>query len=445
MRTYDEILLPVETAARELDAKLLLGLFAAEAGFRCHIGPLDRMRVPGFPPSIYISKSVRFARPVQLMSGFGHLVVAYDEEGLVRLSDEIHGKRIEAAALRIPRLLLSWGGSNTRLWKAHPFYDGCPIVETGNPRIDLLRPEFRSLHDQRCAEIRSRYGDFVLLNTNFAMVNHFKPGGRRTKVGSKSYDREAFIDYREGLEKHKRQLFESFVSALPMIAERLHPFPLLIRPHPSENPEPWVRACQDIGNVTVVYEGSVVPWLLSAKCLLHNGCTSAVEASVLKTPALAFCPVVDDRYDNALPNDLSEKYSDAGALADRARQLLTLSPSERTASYKPLLGEHIASLDGPLACERIVSALMKLRSGNPPAPTLGDRLRSQAIYRWRLALRALSSSKKRYQDHKSRPDAFTPAAIKPHFASFAETLGRFQNVKCVELLPGIATFERVSQ
>jgi hypothetical protein len=88
---------------------------------------------------------------------------------------------------------------------------------------------------------------------------------------------------------------------------------------------------------------------------------------------------------------------------------------------------------------------MKLRSGNPPAPTLGDRLRSQAIYRWRLALRALSSSKKRYQDHKSRPDAFTPAAIKPHFASFAETLGRFQNVKCVELLPGIATFERVSQ
>ena len=34
-------------------------------------------------------------------------------------------------------------------------------------------------------------------------------------------------------------------------------------------------------------------------------------------------------YDNALPNDLSEKYSDAGALADRARQLLMSNSSQQ--------------------------------------------------------------------------------------------------------------------
>jgi surface carbohydrate biosynthesis protein len=81
---YNDILLPVETASRELDAKLLLGLFAAEAGFRCHIGMMRQLHAPGYPPSIYISKSVRFGKALQTVAAFGHTVVAWDEEGLVR-------------------------------------------------------------------------------------------------------------------------------------------------------------------------------------------------------------------------------------------------------------------------------------------------------------------------------------------------------------------------
>jgi hypothetical protein len=164
---------------------------------------------------------------------------------------------------------------------------------------------------------------------------------------------------------------------------------------------------------------------------------------VLKTPVLAFCPVVDDRYDNALPNDLSEKFVDADTLADRARELLMLKPRERLAGHKPLLGDHIASLDGPLACERIVSALVKFRNEELLPPSFGERLRSHIICRWRLALRALSENKRRYQDHKSKPEAFALAAITPHVASFTTALGRFENIKCTELSPGIVTFERV--
>ena len=200
MPTLNDILLPVETSNRELDAKLLLGLFAAEAGFRCHIGTMSRIQAPGFPPSIYISKSVRFAKAVTLMAEFGHAIVAWDEEGLARFNDDVHGARIEPEALRLPRLLLAWGRSNAELWRKHPFYDGRPIVESGNPRIDLLRKELRPLHRQKADELRARYGNFALLNTNFAMVNHFKPGARRTKIGAKSQDAEAFRDFRRGAE-----------------------------------------------------------------------------------------------------------------------------------------------------------------------------------------------------------------------------------------------------
>ena len=55
MQEFKDILLPVETSARELDAKLLLALFAAESGFRCHIGTMTRIQNPGFVNSIYVS------------------------------------------------------------------------------------------------------------------------------------------------------------------------------------------------------------------------------------------------------------------------------------------------------------------------------------------------------------------------------------------------------
>ena len=203
LRTYNDILLPVETTARELDAKLLLALFAAEAGFAAHIGTLGAIQSPGFPPSIYLSKSVRFTKSVRIMVGFGHAVVAWDEEGLVRFKDDKHGNRIEKGALQIPNLLLSWGPDNARMWKAHAFYNGRPIAETGNPRIDLLRPELRTLYERAADDLVGRFGDFALLNTNFAIVNHFRPGGRRIKASKNSHNSQAFIEFREGLENHK--------------------------------------------------------------------------------------------------------------------------------------------------------------------------------------------------------------------------------------------------
>ena len=135
--TLNDILLPVETVSRELDGKLLLALFAAEAGFRSHIGVMSLIQQPGFPPSIYISKSVRFAKRVQLMRGLGHVIAAWDEEGLARFNDTVHSARIEPEAFNLPSLLFSWGKSNSDLWRRHPSYHGTPIID--------VKPYFASI------------------------------------------------------------------------------------------------------------------------------------------------------------------------------------------------------------------------------------------------------------------------------------------------------------
>lgn len=441
MQEFKDILLPVETSARELDAKLLLALFAAESGFRCHIGTMTRIQNPGFVNSIYVSKSVRFAKAVRQMSYFGNTVVAWDEEGLARFNDVAHSTRIEPEALQIPRLLFSWGSSNAAMWRNHPFYNGRTIVESGNPRVDLLRPELRSLHQPKCDDIRARYGSFALLNTNFALVNHFKAGGRRAKVASKSQDARAFIEFRQGLEEYKRRLFRAFLAAIPEIARAIEPYHLLIRPHPSEDPKPWQEAGRGISNVDIVYEGSVIPWLLAAKCLIHNGCTSAVEASVLRMPVLAYRPFENATYDIPLPNALSETFATPQSLSARALECIAV---DWQANPKPepamLLREHVASLDGSFACEKIVTALKGLQGADSmgSAAIIG-RLLAHGMHAFRAARRAVSSSRRNYEEHKSRPEEFTLQDITKRAGQMRMALGRFENVGFSQHSPGVVT------
>ncbi|MDP1700136.1 MAG: hypothetical protein Q8L53_04130 [Aestuariivirga sp.] len=446
MRTYNDILLPVETTARELDAKLLLALFAAEAGFTAHIGTLGAIQSPGFPPSIYLSKSVRFTKSVQIMARFGHAVVAWDEEGLVRFDDEKHGSRIEMGALQIPHLLLSWGPDNARMWKAHAFYNGRPIAETGNPRIDLLRPELRTLHEKDAADLIGRFGNFALLNTNFAIANHFRPGGRRVKASKNSHNSEAFIEFREGLENHKSALLKSFLSALPAIAQGIKPFRLIVRPHPSESLVPWQQATKGLDNVMVLLEGPVVPWLLATKCLLHNGCTSAVEASVLNTPALAYCPLENTEYDLDLPNALSEKLVDVASVVHRARQLLENGrKTNQMAAWPELLRDNISALDGPLASERIVQELLKLRDSTPVVkPSAVNLTRAYGKYAFKSIRRQLSPGRRKYEEHKSNPLEFNKREIEKKIETMSRAIGRFGNMQVSERSPGILTITALS-
>jgi surface carbohydrate biosynthesis protein len=441
---YNDVLLPIETANRELDGKLLLALFAAAAGFRCHIGVMSRIQSPGFPRGIYISKSVRFAKQVKQMARLGHAVVAWDEEGLARFNDEAHSSRIEPEALQIPSLLLAWGEDNAALWRRHLFYKGNALVATGNPRIDLLRPELRGLYRQAAQSYREKFGPFVLLNSNFGIVNHFKAAGRKPKVGAKSHDPAAFVAFRQGVEKHKRNLFEAFLAAVPDIAAELHPYTLVIRPHPSEDHAAWKRAAQGLDNVAVVYEGPVVPWQMAASCLIHNGCTSAVEASVLGLPALSYRPVKSAEFDIALPNLLSEEFTTVPALARRARELAG-APAGRDAppAYSDVLRKNLTALDGPLACERIMAELKRLQA----SPADGRQtsllgLQARALHLLRRAARSLSPQARKYELHKSDAALFTADQIKERARPMAEALGRFGDLRYETRGPGVVTISR---
>jgi surface carbohydrate biosynthesis protein len=443
-------LLPVENLVRELDSKLLLACVAAERGFSSIIGSRTRLdfRVAQLPPSIYLSKSMtpKSARMFRILHLLGHKVVVGDEESLVYHSPEHYfGRRMSPRTLQYVSELFAWGHDNAELWRKYPHYTGVPIHAVGNPRMDLLRPELLSFAEEDVSNIREHFGKFVMINTNFAMVNGFfdtfnvfkKPAspGASAELGAAGIGTTP--EFAAGYAAHKRALFEAFKRLLPVLSEALPEQMFILRPHPGEDREPWNGVARSLPNVRVVHEGSIVPWLLACEAIIHNGCTTAVEAAVIDTPSIAFRPRKAHPFDLDLPNGLSHEVTSVDELCETLRSLLRgeLACAAPTRALRPL-NEYLTALDGPFASERIVDALEQGDAGRSglPRPPLGDYLRGYYAATQRSFVKRFI--KARISGHRNNPafqrhrfQGVSIDELRNRIARFDRALGRFSRVK----------------
>ena len=86
------LIIPVENQTRELDAKLLLACAAADRGFSVILGSQARIHysMATYPRGVYLAKSMRSLdeKMFGIIRMLGHEIVAWDEEALIRFSDE---------------------------------------------------------------------------------------------------------------------------------------------------------------------------------------------------------------------------------------------------------------------------------------------------------------------------------------------------------------------
>ncbi len=369
--TARTLIVPVESQVRELDAKLLLACEAAERGFPVVIGSRAYIHflVPFLAPGVYVAKSMRSLSDVMfsVLRDLGHDIVAWDEEALVRFaSPEYYSWRYSTATFDRISHLFAWGLDDAEWFTGYHGYRGTPIHVTGNPRIDLLRREVREYFRSDAEALRERFGDFVLVNTNFSFVNNFVPrlnlvqpaaSGKGRTVSART-GRGLSQEFALGMAAHQQAIFERFVELMPRFSEWFPERSIVLRPHPSENHEAWRAILRDCPNIHVLHEGNVVPWLMASRVLLHNGCTTAVEAAVLETPAVAYQPVSSSRHDYQLPNSLSHAAFNMQEVRDKTAQILAghLGPVDEVVRRR-LFARHLTGTDGPLAVTRCVDVL----------------------------------------------------------------------------------------
>ncbi|MCC6848496.1 MAG: hypothetical protein IT294_08355 [Deltaproteobacteria bacterium] len=440
------LVVPSETRHREFDAKLFLACVAAERGLATIVGSRTAIHLgaAGLPRAIWLAKDLceSSARMTRILRGLGHRVVALDEEALVWYSPERYrAARLSPEVLRLTDELFAWGEANADNWRAAPAWRGQPIHVTGNPRFDLLRPELRGFFDPERDAVRARFGRPLLVNTNFGSMNHFvskhgihepdsRTAGRR--IGEDQHER----DFHARLAAHRRRLFEAFLEAVPALARAFPDRIVVVRPHPAERAETWRQAVRDAPNVEVLSEGHVAPWLLAAGVVIHNGCTTGIEAHLLGTPAVAYRPWQDDALDLALPNRLSSAAADVPELIACCERALagTLAPTAAEREEQAaLMGRHLAAASGPFAAERIVDRLAALAAGPLPDASWPGRLRArvESLRRRRAKLRKADDGEHKHSAAYTvhRFASLTPADVETRLARLRRLTGRFAAVR----------------
>ena len=367
------LLIPIETKVREYHAKILLSCIAVECGFEVILGEQNNLvwQLKYLPRGIYIDKSVASTKKTKFRRAraLGNQVVAWCEEGLVyRNRDAYLQERISLESFEQVALFFAWGDVQNEAVSSKVGNKKDKLVVCGNPRFDILRPEFRGIFENDVKRISSQYGSFILINTNFSRFNHFYGPEfvidtlkKRGTIKNQS-DEEFFNNW----SKYLGTVCQHFKELLPAIAEHFPFHKIILRPHPSENMSVWKEISEKLNNVHVVHEGNVIPWLMASDVVVHNSCTTGIEAFLLNKPAISYMPVTSDIFDSYLPNAVSHcAYNQEDLLEGVGRYAKPSTTDgvhhQKISEQRKILNQYIANLEGPLASEKIVKALCHIK------------------------------------------------------------------------------------
>lgn len=311
------LLFPIEGMMRELDFRLVLAVKYAEKHHRIFIGQtFSCFRVmdetdggvfvgkaisapwPRSPLAPFDKRVGRVSYDVIKMRGFS--VVHLSEEGAIFTGTEaswadVLDFQLDPCIMQAEDFILTWGDWQRDYYRAKSPRVADHIRTTGHPRFDLYAPEYAELFREDAEAIRARFGTFVLVNTNFGLALH--PQGPDVLFSAyEGYDpsnpelRERFIAQWSRVNR----TMPSFVELVHFLSLRRPDVNIVLRPHPSDDPALYHAAFRGIPNVHVLREGSVVPWLIAASIVVHDGCTTGLESYLLDRPVLNYRPVPGD-------------------------------------------------------------------------------------------------------------------------------------------------------
>lgn len=366
----------IEEAAREFDSRLVIASVALEHGFEVVIAPQWAAweNLGNLKPGIMVFKGTNRAQSLRMRRAkvAGFLVAAIDEEPF-GISDCVEILKMwDPETAQSCDLLLAQGAFQAACIEArHPgALDWIRV--TGNPRSDLFAEAFSGKIREEAAELRNIWGDFILINTNFGAVNP-RQGDAISfleiseRVGAVDARKKADTDYHLARLRWEKNNLAAIMELMGKLLHAELPYRMLVRPHPAENIEHWQKGLANVPGVTVVREGDHRAWAAAARLLVHSSSTTGLEAFLLGGSPLSLC-VDDSPWNGFFTSNLVNKVvtdTDTAArlIFEIAHQQCDRMDQRRI--FEKNLVEHILTVPGQFAAERVVGALVELRDRNP--------------------------------------------------------------------------------
>jgi len=368
------IYIHLENIIRELDGKLLLAVLAASRGHEVIISDLESIEKGikrGFlAPGIFHTKSLTPGeKKITYLKDIikkGNLVTSLDEEGGL-IQDNYRRflkERYSEKTIKDASAIFCYGMDDSKTLKNVFSKYGSKIHKTGSPRVDLWQNFFLKYW-----ELPKKFSKnpFLLVVSNMSFANYAKPF-------------KDIIDTQmtNGLYKFKPSIFKytfittseqfktilAFIEAIKYLANNNKGYDIVLRPHQNEDLESWKIFLKGVPNVYVYREGSITGWINNSFAVMHNGCTSALEATISKKPLLTYIPNKQNLFGNNLPNKLGYKIKTKNELLLKVNYLFSAIKLNRKTSMNKQLPKivtkkiHIDNKE--LAAKKIIKQWEKL-------------------------------------------------------------------------------------
>lgn len=297
--------LPIEISSRELMAKLFMAHQFAMDGHVSYVGEKSNiLNLSKYvSPAVYFDKGYHKGvseKSYAFLKKNGVSIVSLDEENAIDFKDS------QQLNLRFPDeildefdLIFLWGKKQYDfLFKNRKNFNPNKVVISGHPRFELLENSYRQLYEDDVTKHSIKYKNYILINTNFGLGNNVKP---ESDVINNYINR--FPQVKKLIEYQKMQV-TNFISLAQLISKETD-LNVVLRPHPEESHEVYLKAFSNYSNIHVVYEGSVIPWLIASKMMIHHDCTTSLEAAMVGRSSVAFTKDLDVKLTTDIPLRIS--------------------------------------------------------------------------------------------------------------------------------------------
>ena len=296
------VLFPIETTFREKDYKLLMAAMVAKETGSAILAQHDLCeKIMGATTSgVYVGKNV-MNKPDKVGDKYHqyriakknhYSVVHIDEEGGIYRAGHglwrtILNSRLDPNMLDEDDWLVTWGDFQYQHYQSMlTGSSSVPMSALGYPKFDFYKHHIKELIKRKQgSQVKKPY---ILINTHYTLANNclglddtFSP---RMDYGPSDEKKLSLI---HDMQKESKSLLRVVELAHVLSAE----FPdidIVIRPHPSETNRFYEAATKSLRNVEVIYEKSVGECLVDALMLIHEKCTTSIEAFFLGVPVIQF-------------------------------------------------------------------------------------------------------------------------------------------------------------
>ena len=300
------IVIPLEISVREYLPKLLLSYnILKQTNFKIIIGNYSKIfqKIKTFKNCIIIEKSIstiKEKKTIQLAKD-GNRIIVLDEEGPIS-----HFENFTLFS-RMPKNIFSklhsyliWGEEDKKkIFDVINFKDKDKLKCFGHPKYELLKKPYNSLFQNEVSEIKKKYRKFVFIPSSFSYFDsyQFQNDDVSEDVYFKTFLKKYITSnklYKEYKVQKKRikdlkENYDVFLDLLLDISKRKKNLNFVLRPHPTQDINKIKNKLKKKPkNLHIVYKYTVTPWIIACRYYLHAGCSSYLEASILKKKIIFF-------------------------------------------------------------------------------------------------------------------------------------------------------------